>query len=181
VSRFLQVELSGLSALLGELGDLVDAATRPAAQAASQVLYDEVDRNVAAIGHKTGNLANAVYQVFSKDNSGPNRATYHISWNHSKAPHGQLLEFGHIQRYASYVGKDGNWYTAVRPEMQGKPKPGRLASEAEKDAYYVPRPGGPVHWVGYAFVRRATVKFPEAQEAAKSVLVRALNGSSNQA
>lgn len=173
--KFLAVDLSGLRGMLTELGDKADEATRPAAQAASQVLYDEVKRNVAAMGRKTGNLDKSIYQVYSEDHSGPQSATYHISWNHRKAPHGHLLEFGHIQRYASHLGKDGKWYTLVRPEMRGTPRPKRRASQAEKDAYYVLRAGGEVHWVGQAFVRRAAIKFPEAEAAAKAVLVRALN------
>lgn len=172
---FLRVDLSSVNALLDELGDRVDEVTRPAAQAAAQVIYDEVKRNVAAMGRKSGNLYNSIYQVYSEDRSGPRSATYHISWNHRKAPHGHLLEFGHIQRYAVHLGKDGKWYTLVRPEMRGKPKPKRRASQAAKDAYYVLRSGGEVHWVGQAFIRRATVKFPQAMAAAEAVLVRALN------
>lgn len=174
---FLRVDLDSVNAMLAELGDQAEAAARPAAQAAAQVLYNEVETNVDAIGQKSGNLKRSIYQVYSLDNSGPGFATYHISWNHSKAPHGYLLEMGHIQRYASYVGKDGRWHTAIRPDKQGTPKPSRTASQAVKDAYYVPRPGGPVHWIGKAFIRRATSKFRQAQAAAEAVFIGAFNGS----
>jgi HK97 gp10 family phage protein len=165
--------MASLEQLLDDLGDKADAAARPAAQAASQVLYDEVQRNVAAIPQKTGKLASSIYQVYSQDNSGEGRATYHVSWNHRKAPHGQLVEFGHIQRYATYLGKDGNFYIAVRPEMRGKKKPSRTASQAVKDAYYVPL-AAPKHVAAQAFVRRAVVKFPQAEAAAADELMKAM-------
>lgn len=75
------------------------AAARPAAQAMAQVLYDEVRQNVSRLKRHTGNLAASIYQVYSKSNSDDTRATYHISWNARKAPHGHLVEFGHLQRY----------------------------------------------------------------------------------
>ncbi len=171
----ISVDLASLNEYLGQLGDAAEDGARPAAQAAAQVIYDEVKKNVRAIGQKSGNLDNSVYQVYSRDNSAPGRATYQVSWNHRKAPHGHLLEFGHIQRYASYVGKDGQWHTAIRPDKQGTPKPSRTASQGVKDAYYLLRPGGPVHWLGKAFVRRAAAKFPQAVEAAKESLLKAIN------
>jgi hypothetical protein len=171
----ISVDLGGFQDLMERLGDEADNAARPAAYAAAKVLYDEVQRLVAAIPRKTGNLDRSIYHAYSDDHSGPGSATYHISWNARKAPHGHLAEFGHVQRYASYVGSDGNWYTAVRQEMQGKPKPKRRASQAVKDAYYVLRPGGEVHWMGHAFIRRATSKFPQARAAAEKVLLEALN------
>lgn len=170
----LRVDLGALNAMLRDMGDRTESAARPAAQAASKVLYDEVERNVTQIGVKSGKLGNSIYQVYSQDNSGPGHATYHISWNQRKAPHGGLLEFGHIQRYASYIGKDGKWHTAIRTEMHGKPKPSRRASQAQKDAYYVLRAGGPVHWIGKAFVRKATSKFPEAAAAAEAKLLEVI-------
>jgi HK97 gp10 family phage protein len=90
----------------------VQAATRPAAQAGSQVLYDAVKANVprSTEGHwfhgtsfkKTGQkywfnpgtLSKAIYQVYSKDNSTNGKATYQISWNHKKAPYGHMVEYG---------------------------------------------------------------------------------------
>jgi HK97 gp10 family phage protein len=163
--------MEGLDAMLDQLGDAAEAAARPAAQAASQVLYDEVKRNVAAIPQKTGNLDRSIYQVYSQDNSSDGRATYHVSWNHRKAPHGHLVEFGHIQRYASYIGRDGQWHTAIRPGMRGKPKPRRGASQAEKDAYYVPLPA-PKQIAAKSFVRAAAIKFPQAAQAAEEALLR---------
>jgi hypothetical protein len=178
----MNVDTLSLDALLNQLGDDLEAAVRPAAQAAAQVLYEEVRSNVRRLGRKTGNLYNAIYQAYSASNSGPGKATYHISWRTSgagvKAPHGHLVEYDHIQRYASYIGRDGKWYTAVRPSMRGKKKPGRRASQAVKDAYYVPRKGGPQQIPGKRFIRDAVIKLPQARAAAEAKLYDVLGGRS---
>jgi hypothetical protein len=90
----------------------VHQALRPAAQAGSQLLYERVMLNVPRSRHahyfhgtsykkygtkyffNPGTLARSIYQVFSKDNSGKNLATYHISWNHQEAPYGFMVEYG---------------------------------------------------------------------------------------
>lgn len=167
----LSVDMASLNTMLDAMGDRAEAAARPAAQAASQVLYEEVKRNISAIPQKTGRLGQAIYQVYSQSNSGEGRATYHVSWNTRKAPHGHLVEFGHVARYVTYIGKDGNFYTAKRPESRGKPKPRRGASQAEKDRYYVPL-ATPKQTRAVAFVRNAQVKFPQALSAAADVLQR---------
>ena len=164
----INVDLGSLDSLLAEKRDKVEAAARPAAQAGAQVIYDAVKANVAAIGSKSGNLSKSIYQAFSESNSSPGKATYHISWNARKAPHGHLVEFGHIQRYKVYVGKDGKWYTAVRPNMRGKPKPSRRASQSVKDAYYVPLPT-PKQVAARPFIRPAIYKQGLAILAAKKV------------
>lgn len=82
-------------------------AMRPAAQAGSQVIY-EAARQAVPVGKKdkffygrnqkyffkAGSLRDSLYQVYSKDNSGENKATYHISWNTDKAPYAWMVEFG---------------------------------------------------------------------------------------
>lgn len=170
MSGMLRVDLSGLNSMLEGMADKADAAARPAAQAASQVLYEAVLRNAQQLGQKSGKLRNAIYQVFSQDNSGPGRATYHVSWNHRKAPHGGLVEFGYIQRYQVHMGSGGTWFTVVRPEMRGKPKPRRGASQAEKDAYYVPL-ASPRQVAAQSFVRKAASVFPAAEAAAAQRLM----------
>jgi hypothetical protein len=99
----------------GDLDDLAQemlALMRPAAQAGAQVLYDEVVTRVSAIGKVTGNLGRSIYQAWSRDQSIDGRVVYHISWNASKAPHGHLVEYGHIQTRKVYQGRDGKWYTS---------------------------------------------------------------------
>jgi hypothetical protein len=171
MSISIRMDQSQVAALFDQLGDEVEAATRPAAQAAAQVLYDQVKYNVAGLGQISGNLARSIYQVYSHDHSGPGRATYHISWNHRVAPHGHLVEFGYIQRYAVYVGKDSKWHTAVRPEAQGRRRPGRRADAATKAAYYVTLPA-PRQVTAQSFVRSAAIRIPQAEEAAKAELMR---------
>lgn len=156
----LSVDTSGFESLLSDLGDATEEVVRPAAQAGAQVLYDAVKGNVSKIGKVSGNLAASIYQAYSRDNSGPVTATYHVSWNHTKAPHGGLVEFGHWQRYQVVQTRAGKWVTVIRPEKVGTPKPKRRASQAEKDAYYLPRPGGPVYVPGKAFMRGALAAVP---------------------
>ena len=95
-------------------------ATRPAAQAGAQIIYDAARLNapVSKKPHKfygthkvygpyaPGNLRDSIYQVFSKDNSYKDVSTYHISWNADKAPYGAMVEFGTSKSPArSFIGK----------------------------------------------------------------------------
>jgi hypothetical protein len=140
----------------------VERAARPAAEDGARVLHDAVKRNIAGIGKKSGNLARAIYMVYSKDRSGPLSPEFHISWSARRAPHGHLVEFGHVQRYAAYIDKAGNWKTAIRPEKKGTPPPNRKkSSRAAMDAYYVPLPGGPRLVGARPFIRPAQALFPE--------------------
>jgi len=95
-------------------------ATRPAAQAGAQIIYDAARLNapVSKKPHKfygthkvygpyaPGNLRDSIYQVFSKTNSYKDVSTYHISWNADKAPYGAMVEFGTSKSPArSFIGK----------------------------------------------------------------------------
>lgn len=96
----LRLDVAGFAAAIQADAQAFGEAARPAAQAGAQVIYEEVRRNVVRIKRKTGNLAASIYQAYSTDNSRPGGAqTYHVSWNAKKAPHGHLVEFGHLQRY----------------------------------------------------------------------------------
>jgi len=168
------VDLDGLDSLLADLGGEVDAAVRPVAQAAAQVLYERVKINVRALGRSTGNLERSIYQAFSPEKSVEGqRAEYHVSWNHRTAPHGHLVEWGYLQRYRYYRGNDGRVRPMVRPGMDGKKPPGRRASQAQKDAYYVTLPT-PIQVPGKAFIRSAESSLAEAQKAAEAELWRRL-------
>lgn len=169
-SLTVSADLKGLNSMLDTLGAHAREAVRPAAQAAAQVLYDEVETNVGRIRRKTGNLSRSIYQVYSKSSSAPGRAVYHVSWNAKTAPHAGLVEYGHLQRYRYYQGSDGKIRPMVRPGMDGKPRPGRNASQAQKDAYYVTLPS-PVQVAARPFIRPAIDKFEAAMEAAKSELL----------
>ena len=66
------------------------------AAAMARVFYDEVKLNTSPprMGRVTGNLNDAVYRFYAKDQSSDVEKVYHVSWNKSKAPHGHLLEDG---------------------------------------------------------------------------------------
>ncbi len=100
--------------------DKLHAATRPAAQAGVQVIYDRAKLNapVSDASHyfyirgkkygpyAPGNLRDSIYQVFSKDNSYKDVSTYHISWNKDKAPYGYVYEWGNSKRGAkSFIAR----------------------------------------------------------------------------
>jgi hypothetical protein len=121
-SLSIKFDTSLLNQRIDNIGVAVLGAVRPAAQAGAQVLYDEVKLNVGRIKKKTGNLGASIYQVFSQDNSSEVRSTYHISWNARKAPHGHLVEYGHLMTRKAYIGSDGKWYTSkikIEPKMVG--------------------------------------------------------------
>lgn len=111
----MKLDLSAITAQLDKITHAAEEAIRPAAQAGAQVYYTEVKLRAkrgnevrhlkGGITRPAGLLAQSIYQVFSKDNSGKEQATYHISWNKKKAPHGHLVEFGHSQ--AGKKGKVG--------------------------------------------------------------------------
>ena len=113
MSKFLSFDIDAFNAMVDDMSADLDKGVRPAAQAGAQVFYDQVKINVPInarlrrhkfTGSKTGGkgeywfnpgtLHDSVYQVYSKDNSGDKRATYHIAWNHQKAPYGFMVEFG---------------------------------------------------------------------------------------
>jgi hypothetical protein len=154
-TNLLKVDVSAVEAVVDGIEQQLIANTRPAAQAGAEVLYQAVERNVAALGRKTGNLAASIYQAFSKDNSRPvagggyQSATYHVSWNARKAPHGHLVEFGHFQRFKVYVGKDGRWYTNKSAPL---PEPVQVGA----------RP----------FIRPAMSEFPRAEAAMRERLLQ---------
>jgi hypothetical protein len=152
MSMTITANIAGIDSLLDQLADTAEEAARPAAQAGAQVLYDAVKRNVAAIGRVTGNLDRSIYQVYSADESEQGKATYHVSWNHIKAPHGGLVENGHIQRFKVYLGKDGKWYTDKKAPLA------------------TPRQVG-----AHPFVRPAQAQFPQAVDAAVAELTKRID------
>ncbi len=88
--------------------DKLHAATRPAAQAGAQIIYERARINAPVSdeshffyirGRKygpyaPGTLRDSIYQVFSKDNSYKDVNTYHISFNKDKAPYGYIVHNG---------------------------------------------------------------------------------------
>jgi HK97 gp10 family phage protein len=88
--------------------DKLHAATRPAAQAGAEIIYQRarLEAPVSADSHffyirgkkygpyAPGTLRDSIYQVFSKDNSYKDVSTYHISFNKSEAPYGFIVHNG---------------------------------------------------------------------------------------
>jgi HK97 gp10 family phage protein len=118
-------DLSGFSKALAAERQKLTAATRPAAQAATQVIYEaaRVNAPVSDKAHffygrssaktgvrygpfRPGNLRDSIYQAFSPERSGPARATYRISVNLTKAPYAAMVEYGTSKAASqSYIGK----------------------------------------------------------------------------
>ncbi|WP_349743924.1 HK97 gp10 family phage protein [Roseateles cavernae] len=139
----MRVNLADLTGQLDADATAIEATARPVAQAAAQLFYDEVKRNVARLKRHTGNLDRSIYQAYSKDQSGEGFATYHVSWNAKKAPHGHLVEYGHLQRFEiSFDRATGRFITHKdRPlspprQVAAKPfvRPALSKAEAALDA-----------------------------------------------
>lgn len=162
-------DASSLLAKFDGIEEKLKAAIRPAAFAGSDVFYKEVRHRALAIGGSK-RLQDSIYQKFVVDSKGGvlgESATYHISWRKGREkssdtaakgaslPYttiGFWIEFGRWQRYMVRTDKNGEWYTVKRPGVTGKP-PGRKASQAQKDAYWMPRKDGPVYWLPKSFLR----------------------------
>jgi HK97 gp10 family phage protein len=136
------VDLDALNDYIGALEEDVRAAARPAAQAGAEVLYQAVMQNVNALGRQSGNLASSIYQAYSTHDSKDGKHVYHVSWNPRKAPHAHLVEFGHIQKFKVYLGKDGRWYTNKKAPLPS-----------------------PIQRAAKPFMRSAMAQFPRAQAA----------------
>ena len=116
----IKMDIAKFKEELAATADVLNKATRPAAQAGAQVIYDRA-RQLAPVSDKShmfniggrkygpfspGNLRDSIYQVFSKDNSYRDTSTYHISWNADKAPYGFAVERGTSHSAAqSFIGK----------------------------------------------------------------------------
>ncbi len=160
VREALTFDLSEVYAKLEGMEAKIDAAIRPAAQAGAQVLYEEARRNAPV---KTGRLRDAIYQKFVEEESGPKKATYKVSWRTGmgssalpSAPHGHWFEYGWWQRYEMAKNEAGDFIGPMRqPGTENMKKPGKYASQAVKDAYWVPKKGGPVWHVPVGMMRKA--------------------------
>lgn len=106
------VNLAGFDTELDAIKAKAEQAIRPAAQAGAQVYYDAVVSSAprSEKGHwfhgtsfkssgkkywfESGSLKNAVYQVYSKNQSDKTKAEYQVAWNHRKVPYGFMVAFG---------------------------------------------------------------------------------------
>ena len=95
-------------------------ATRPAAQAGAQVIYERARLNapVSSKAHtfniegrkygpfQPGNLRDSIYQVFSTTRSFRDVSTYEISFNKQRAPYGYAVSRGTSKTTANnFIGR----------------------------------------------------------------------------
>ncbi len=106
------IDQRGLDAQIDAIKAKAEAAIRPAAQAGAQVYYDAAiaaapksdkghwfhGTSFKSTGQKywfeSGSLKNAVYQVYSKNQSSKTQAEYQVAWNHRKVPYGFMVAYG---------------------------------------------------------------------------------------
>lgn len=133
--------LAGLDSLKGSLRTKL---ARSMAVAGGKVLRDgaieEAPVGTAEGGSITpGLLKSSIYLAYKQDRSNAKLATYSISWNSRKAPHGHLIEFGHWMYFKVYKGADGEWYTNLKAPLE-HPRwvPAQPFLRPALDTYHVP-------------------------------------------
>lgn len=120
MSMKIKMNVEAFKAQLRATVEELNKATRPAAQAGAQIIYDRA-KSLAPVSLKPhmfhgqykvygpyspGTLRDSIYQAFSKDNSFRDVSTYHISWNAEKAPYGGMVEVGTSKTPAhSFIGR----------------------------------------------------------------------------
>jgi len=120
MSMKIKIDVAKFKEELRATADKINKATRPAAQEGAEIIYRQAKLNCPVsenphMFHGThqvygpyppGNLRDAIYQVFSKDNSFKDVSVYHISWNALKAPYGWMVELGTSKTTAhSFLGR----------------------------------------------------------------------------
>lgn len=139
----LDFDTRGIDASLDKITKAANAGVRPAAQAGAQVLYEraraEAPKSSAAHNFhiegrvygpfSPGTLRDSIYQVFSKSRSSYGQATYHISFNHTKAPYGYMVLRGTSRLPANdFIGRayDSGMQEAAKSALE------RLKFEVKK-------------------------------------------------
>ena len=120
MSARIKVDIGKFKEQLRATADVLNQATRPAAQAGAQIIFERARINAPVSDemhyfhirgkkygpYAPGNLRDSIYQVFSKSNSYKDVSTYHISWNKDKAPYGYVYEWGNSKRGAkSFIAR----------------------------------------------------------------------------
>lgn len=116
----IKFDVSKFKEQLNATSDKLHQATRPAAQAGAQIMYERA-KALAPVSKKAhlfeiegrvygpfkpGNLRDSIYQAFSSDKSFKDVSTYEVSWNKKKAPYGYVAELGNSQSSAkSFIGR----------------------------------------------------------------------------
>lgn len=107
----IKLDSSQLNAVVKTTSEKMRAAAVEAVAAGAAVVYEKARSNALAIKSdkehyfygrnkrkygpfQPGNLAAAIYRVYSESESTPTKAVYQISWNAKKAPYGSMVERG---------------------------------------------------------------------------------------
>ena len=110
-------DFSGLYAGIDQLTDrLRTSVARTMAVAAGAVLRDEAKARAPEGTEEGGSitpglLKSAIYLAYKPTRSVNGQQVYSVSWNHKKAPHGHMVEFGYLQTVITYKADDGEWYS----------------------------------------------------------------------
>ena len=117
----LSIDLNQFREAMKEHSEQITEATRPAAQAGAQVIYDQARANIhnsdaahffysrrgknGKAGQKylfyPGDLKKSIYQVYAKRKSTDTVATYEISYNVQKAPYAHMVEYGTVTEFGT--------------------------------------------------------------------------------
>lgn len=103
-------------AFAGLAGPVKESLARRMLVSGGVLLRDAAKSNALMGANKDGVeprgvLAAAIYLARDTDRETKTLFAYTISWNARKAPHGHLVEFGHIMTHKVYKAANGEWYT----------------------------------------------------------------------
>jgi hypothetical protein len=109
----IKADFSGWQRAVEKLqGPLKVSLARSIAVGMGEVLRDEA-KQLAPI--KEGVLKDSIYLAFKEGRSNGQEVVYSVTWNHLKAPHGHLIEFGHLRVNEVIRLDDGTWrFTTTR-------------------------------------------------------------------
>lgn len=119
------VDLREVFAGLDKLSGMKESIARTMGAAMGEVVRDEAKErapvldpsNRGADDQTPGLLKRSIYLAYDDRRRMLNNNAYRytVSWNSRLAPHGHLLEFGHIQPYAYYWSASHGYYTPDNP------------------------------------------------------------------
>ena len=92
-----------------------------AVAAGARVLYNEL---LIQVPVAKGVLKSSVYRYMDRETEKQPKRTYFVGINMAEAPHWWLVEYGHMETFKPYKGKDGKWYTSTVPWPQPRFVPG---------------------------------------------------------
>lgn len=98
------------SALAGltDLNEQAYSVARTMGAAVGAAMRDEAKLRVRS---QSGKLASAIVLKFAAEWSTKREVRYIVTWNRRKAPHGHLVEFGHLRKNVITQLPNGQWIT----------------------------------------------------------------------